>query len=101
MNTPPLANTNTIAYIYDATGTKLQKIVTESGMPKTTDYVGGIVYEDNTRKFLSTEEGRIMLESSPEYQYHLKDHLGNVLNLLQQQAQRSRQVSIWPPWNRK
>ena len=53
-------------------------MVTENNISKTTDYIGGIVYEDNTRKFISTEEGRIMLESTPEYQYHLKDHLGNV-----------------------
>ncbi len=71
---------NTITYIYDAAGIKLSKVVTESGQAdKTTDYIGGIVYEDDVQKFISTEEGRIMLEDgTPEYQYHLTDHLGNV-----------------------
>jgi RHS repeat-associated protein len=82
LNLPKLitfANGNTIEYIYDATGVKLEKIVKESGQTdKITDYVGGVVYEGNVRKFMSTEEGRIMLESTPEYQYHMKDHLGNV-----------------------
>ena len=81
LNLPELitfGNGNTIAYIYDASGIKLQKKVTESGTEKITDYVGGIVYEDGARKFVNTEEGRIMLESTPEYQYHMKDHLGNV-----------------------
>ncbi|NJN28039.1 MAG: RHS repeat-associated core domain-containing protein [Cyclobacteriaceae bacterium] len=82
LNLPRLitfGNGNTIEYIYDASGVKLQKIVKESGQAdKTTDYVGGMVYEDNARKFIATEEGRIMLESTPEYQYHMKDHLGNV-----------------------
>ncbi|MCK5209392.1 MAG: hypothetical protein KAQ79_15265, partial [Cyclobacteriaceae bacterium] len=81
LNLPALItfdNSNTIAYIYDAAGVKLQKVVTENSISKTTDYIGGIVYEDWERKFISTEEGRIMLDSTPEYQYHLKDHLGNV-----------------------
>ncbi|NJN28665.1 MAG: RHS repeat-associated core domain-containing protein, partial [Cyclobacteriaceae bacterium] len=82
LNLPSLitfGNGNTIEYIYDASGVKLQKIVKESGQAdKTTDYVGGMVYEDNARKFIATEEGRIMLENTPEYQYHMKDHLGNV-----------------------
>ncbi|MCG8307379.1 MAG: DUF6443 domain-containing protein, partial [Cytophagales bacterium] len=71
---------NTITYIYDAAGMKLQKVVTETGKAdKTTDYIGGLIYEDDVQKFISTEEGRIMLEeSTPEYQYHMKDHLGSV-----------------------
>ncbi len=72
-------NGNSIQYIYDAAGVKLSKVVTENSTSTTTDYIGGIVYEGGVRKFISTEEGRIMLEeSTPEYQYHLKDHLGNV-----------------------
>ena len=69
--------------MYDATGIKLQKKVSKNGtVVKTTNYVGGLVYEGTTDKFLHTEEGRVVLKENgqekEEYQYHLKDHLGNV-----------------------
>jgi len=36
-------------------------------------------YENDTLKFVTHDEGRvIMTKADPEYQYHLKDHLGNV-----------------------
>ena len=74
---------STIHYVYDATGIKLQKKVSKNGtVVKTTDYVGALVYEGTADKFLHTEEGRVVLkengETKEEYQYHLKDHLGNV-----------------------
>ncbi len=69
--------------MYDATGIKLQKKVSKNGtVVKTTDYVGALVYEGTADKFLHTEEGRVVLKENgqekEEYQYHLKDHLGNV-----------------------
>ena len=69
--------------MYEATGIKLQKKVSTNGtVVKTTNYVGGLVYEGTTDKFLHTEEGRVVLKENgqekEEYQYHLKDHLGNV-----------------------
>src|SRR5206468_4227806 len=46
---------------------------------KRTDYAGEFYYENDTLKFIHHEEGRIVMTSAqPEYQYHLKDHLGNV-----------------------
>lgn len=74
---------STIQYVYDATGVKLQKKVSKNGtVVKTTDYVGALVYEGTADKFLNTEEGRVVLKENgqekEEYQYHLKDHLGNV-----------------------
>src|SRR5690606_29881488 len=68
-------------YYYDATGRKLaQEVFTSTGVPeKRTDYSGEYFYENDTLKFISHEEGRVvMLDGDPEYQYHLKDHLGNV-----------------------
>jgi RHS repeat-associated protein len=76
-----------IRYIYTATGQKLAQVVTEGTKTKTTDYVGEYVYENDTLLFVNHEEGRISLSSGEgqgevggdaEYQYHLKDHLGNV-----------------------
>jgi len=75
---------NKILYIYDAAGVKLQKQVIEGSDTTFTDYIGGFVYENDTLQFLQTAEGRVVkypnLASMQEwaYQYHLKDHLGNV-----------------------
>ncbi len=73
-----------IRYIYDATGRKLAQSVIDGALTKETDYVGdpiaiGFFYENDTLKFISHEEGRVLMTGEePEYQYHLKDHLGNV-----------------------
>jgi RHS repeat-associated protein len=71
---------NHIHYLYDAAGTKLAKHTVEEGVPQhTTDYVGSFVYEDSQLQYLLTEEGRIVFapDGTHEYQYFLKDHLGN------------------------
>ena len=67
-----------IVYTYDAGGRKLTQQVFGS-TPKVTDYMGEFIYEGNVLQFVNTEEGRIVMTgANPEYQYHLKDHLGNV-----------------------
>ena len=85
-------NGNAITYLYDAAGIKLRQRVYEDGaIAKQTDYVGGYIYETEAgeaRKLqlIQHEEGRIIpvIASDSEaisyydYQYHLKDHLGNV-----------------------
>ncbi len=68
-------------YVYDATGRKLQQLVfnQNGGLVKKSVYEGEYFYENDSLKFLNTEEGRVVLtDSIPEFQYHLKDHLGNV-----------------------
>ena len=67
-------------YIYDAAGRKLSQIVSRNGIEeKRTDYSGEFIYENDTLKIIQHEEGRIVPEGSEMvYQYHLKDHLGNV-----------------------
>ncbi|GCC52388.1 hypothetical protein SanaruYs_26250 [Chryseotalea sanaruensis] len=78
-----------IQYIYTATGQKLAQVVTEGIKTKTTDYAGEFIYQNDTLQFVNHEEGRIIPsplssgegqggEAQAEYQYHLKDHLGNV-----------------------
>ena len=46
------------------------------------DYIQLIVVDDpgeEKLQFIQHEEGRVVMTgSAPEYQYHLKDHLGNV-----------------------
>ncbi|WP_026135751.1 RHS repeat-associated core domain-containing protein [Nafulsella turpanensis] len=77
------ADGNKITYTYDAAGIKLSQLVEKEGEePKLTEYIGGIVYENGQLQFIQHEEGRVVYnnrEDNPfEYQYHLKDHLGNV-----------------------
>jgi len=85
----------TISYTYDAGGNKLQKTTTEIGQPgKTTLYMGGAVYENDVLQFIPHEEGRIRfkpaagnLAASFQYDYMLKDHLGNVRMVLTEEQQ--------------
>jgi RHS repeat-associated protein len=88
----PAANGNpalaggTIEYWYDAAGVKLRKVVKETGRPdKTTDYISGAVYENDTLQLMSQEEGRVRplrnltgVLTGFAFDYFLKDHLGNV-----------------------
>lgn len=73
------SNGNTIAYAYDAAGIKLRQTVIDSAVTKVTDYVGNMVYESDTLRFFSMPEGRVVVDGGKfEYQFMLKDHLGNV-----------------------
>ncbi|MFY7885135.1 MAG: DUF6443 domain-containing protein, partial [Dolichospermum sp.] len=95
----------TITYVYDATGNKLRKIVTENASGSnpakttTTTYMHGAVYEEvqgaspvepnGGLQFISTSEGRVRLTAVNNtnnyvaaYDYMLKDHLGNVRTVL-------------------
>jgi RHS repeat-associated protein len=82
-----------IEYKYDAAGTKLKKIVHETGKPeKATLYLFGI-YENDVLQFLPMEEGRIRPVrdgnnniASFTYDYFVKDHLGNVRMVLTEQS---------------
>ncbi|MEP4093948.1 RHS repeat-associated core domain-containing protein [Reichenbachiella sp.] len=87
-----------IKYIYDAAGIKLTQEVYDGTSPdptKVTNYTGEFIYENDTLQIIQHEEGRIVavpeVPGPPEpvqglgsgtqtfdYQYHLKDHLGNV-----------------------
>jgi RHS repeat-associated protein len=78
-----------IKYIYDAGGNKIKKITRETGKPdKTTLYMGGVVYENDTLQFVGQEEGRIRFDTDSNhlhYDYFVKDHLGNVRMVLTEQ----------------
>lgn len=68
-----------ICYLYNAVGTKLRKQTKINfAVNNTTDYIGSFIYEEGELKYVLTEEGRIVVNSSNyDYQYFLKDHLGN------------------------
>jgi RHS repeat-associated protein len=86
LNLPAQVTKNTgeyIKYIYYAGGRKLRQEVynASSVLQKSTDYAGEFIYEGTTGstalQFINHEDGRI-IPTGNEYQYHLKDHLGNV-----------------------
>nr|WP_255578585.1 DUF6443 domain-containing protein [Chitinophaga sp. sic0106] len=81
-----------ISYLYDASGAKLRKTVTDKTVSpvKTTvtDYLLGLVFRDNVMELIGHEEGRLRVVNKDGvaplyiYDYFLKDHLGNVRTVL-------------------
>lgn len=77
--TVTLTGNRSITYIYDAAGIKLSKITHDDGSFKTTDYMGGFIYEEGVLQQITHSEGRVRRKTSGDmvYDYYLKDHLGN------------------------
>gem|GEM_PF-3671993 len=74
------ANLNTINYLYSANGVKLQKNTSIShARSAPTDYLGTIVYPGDAPAYIFTPEGRALRndQGNFDYEYFLKDHLGN------------------------
>jgi RHS repeat-associated protein len=73
-----------IEYIYNASGQKVRKIVTDVTKPTaTTDYLGGYQYATvsgvTTLNFFPTSEGYVEPSGSTyKYIYQYKDHLGSI-----------------------
>ena len=64
----------TITFLYDANGNKLRKTVNGTSQ----DYLGGIEYSGGVVEAIYHEEGRATPSgTSWQYEYYLKDHLGN------------------------
>ncbi len=88
-----------VEYVYDANGNKLKKTVQENmgdiTLPlKTTSYINGFEYQDDILKTILSEEGRVRFKpangpvlASFEYDYFIKDHLGNVRMVLTEEQQ--------------
>jgi len=52
-------------------------------LTKTQDYIGELVYENGTLDYLIHEEGRVAVEAGNyNYEYNIKDHLGNIRQVL-------------------
>jgi RHS repeat-associated protein len=86
-----VTNKGHITYTYDAAGNKLKKVTTEGSKVTTTLYLFGNFVND-TLQFLPTEEGRIrfnVANSSLQYDYFIKDHLGNIRMVLTEQKDTS------------
>ncbi|WP_281335995.1 DUF6443 domain-containing protein [Flavobacterium eburneipallidum] len=75
-----VSNFGSIAYVYDATGVKLQKTVNDIGATEpNTYYAGNYVYNEASLKFFNQPEGYVDCSSGNfNYIYQYKDHLGNI-----------------------
>jgi RHS repeat-associated protein len=72
---------DSLQYTYDASGTLLSKVTynTSTGSTVKKDYVNGFEYSGSQLTFFATPEGRVTLQGTNyNYEYNLKDHLGNV-----------------------
>jgi RHS repeat-associated protein len=70
---------NKMNYIYDGLGNKLKVITTSAGIASKRYYYGIFEYDNNKAlSLLHTDEGIVVKSSgSYNYEYYLKDHLGN------------------------
>lgn len=70
-----------IKYIYNATGQKVSKIVSENSVISTHHYQSGYQYENGNLQFFPHAEGYVNVVSGAvptyNYVYQYKDHLGN------------------------
>ncbi|MDR1155051.1 MAG: DUF6443 domain-containing protein, partial [Bacteroidales bacterium] len=74
--------TDVLKYTYDATGRRVKRqFKTETAR----HYIDGVEYEGSVLKFVATPYGRIRKDASGvwNYDYFLKDHLGNVRVVLE------------------
>lgn len=77
-----------IEYVYDASGNKLQKKVTEGTAITIADYISGFIYNNDTIQITGHEEGRARYTKKYflngdsaylwQYDFFYKDHLGNI-----------------------
>jgi RHS repeat-associated protein len=86
LNLPKMVSNSqnqSISYIYDATGVKLQKVYNNNGTSTTTDYTAIGNYQSQgagnpVLDFVFTSEGRLVEDNGTfRYEYFYKDHLGN------------------------
>ena len=66
------SNGSTLENQYDATGKKLKSISSDGTV---FDFMGNVIYKNNTLYQISHDEGRII---KGEYEYEIKDYLGNL-----------------------
>lgn len=74
-----------VVYIHSSDGLKIAEEIYKAGEQIPTqrlDYIGPFLYQNDTLKFVIHDEGKIIIPKasteSPEYQYQIKDHLGNI-----------------------
>ncbi|MHA7128585.1 hypothetical protein [Algoriphagus namhaensis] len=74
-----LGTNKKIEYWYNAEGVKVRQVNTDGATVKTIDYIGEFVFENSAMSYILHEEGRAAFESGAfQYEFFIKDHLGNV-----------------------
>lgn len=80
------ANGNKLDYVYDIAGNKVREVYTTASAAETTDYDGAISYKDNVLYKVDNSEGYSVKNTSIfDYFFYVRDHLGNVRNILRSQ----------------
>jgi RHS repeat-associated protein len=92
-----------ITYTYDAAGNKIKKTTVEGAKTTTILYLNNFVYQNDTLQFIGHEEGRVRwalhhyINRSTaygfEYDYFLKDHLGNTRIVLTQEKDTAQYIA--------
>ena len=67
---------SSVTYLYGADGKKYRTVHVIGGVTTTTEYIGNLVYINNTPQKMLTEVGYMDLTNNAYY-YYLKDHQGN------------------------
>lgn len=81
LNLPELVTrgtSNTLRYIYDATGRKLAQVATYNSAQKQTEYMGEYQYENDVLLQLNHEEGRIVVSSTESQYTNSGDNTANI-----------------------
>lgn len=89
-----------IQNVYDASGVRLYKIVKNNGVEKRFDYVGAVIYVNQTPYSIATDEGRLLKDQSGQfsvYEYQYRDLQGNLRIAYRQQGQTISSFSSFEP----
>ncbi|HET8573943.1 MAG TPA: RHS repeat-associated core domain-containing protein [Edaphocola sp.] len=77
------ANGDNINYSYTADGNKVQELVVNGAVHKTTDYTGNFVYRNDSLYYAATSVGRTVWQNdTAKEEFFVKDHLGNVRSII-------------------
>ncbi|MBO9595698.1 MAG: hypothetical protein J7599_22540, partial [Niabella sp.] len=87
-----------IAYQYDAAGNKVSKTVYDAVQgQKTTTYLGGMIFENDVLQHVAMEEGRFRPNGTAfTADYFLKDHLGNVRSMINENKTLLEETHYYP-----
>ncbi|WP_240511047.1 hypothetical protein [Algoriphagus antarcticus] len=86
-----------IDYWYDAQGTKLRQVTTDGATVKRLDYLGELVFDNSAISYVLHEEGRATYENSAfQYEFFVKDHLGNVRQVIRAPISGARIATMEP-----
>lgn len=78
-------STKRIENVYDADGFKLSQKLVSGSATITTDYMGDLIYRNDSLKTILHDEGRIAYQNDNAYiyQFFILDHLGNTRAIVQ------------------